>query len=113
MKIGDKVICVNPIGELIKDKEYIIDEIHKCSRCNRLMLGVGIILDKMRFDGNRCNCNMDYDCDQDHYMAYRFRKPITDHTYTSEVTKELANKPLIKEGIEEIKEKETAHFKAL
>ncbi len=34
------------------------------------------------------------------------RKLITDHTFTNELTEELANKPLIKEGLEKVKEKE-------
>ncbi len=40
--VGQKVVCVKPIGDLIKDKIYTISHITKCL-CGKICVGVGLV----------------------------------------------------------------------
>jgi hypothetical protein len=44
MKAGNKVVCIDPVGDLIKGKIYIIRDLKECLKCNALELDVGICL---------------------------------------------------------------------
>ena len=94
MKKGDRVVCldasngyVDGFKGLVKGKIYKITCTLPSTEYNPMNVGVNGI------DGT--------------WHCTRFRKVITDHTFTNELTEELANKPLIKEGLEKVKEKQT------
>lgn len=100
MKIGDKVICIKSPATgyaTKKGKHYTIQNIITN------IFGEVVLMFIEADNGH------EYKTDDYNYWGHnidRFRKLITDHSLTSEITRELANKPLIKEGIERIEVKE-------
>ena len=96
MKVGDKVICIKKdswrvrnTGALSKGPAYkeelIVDNINECGEGDLMFYKWGVFAS---------------------FNKKWFKKPDTLHTFNSELTKELANIPLIEERVEKIKERE-------
>lgn len=84
MKIGDKVVCID--DKDINDNSLKEGKIYTITKIYNIFNQVVV---ELKF----------YDSP---YLIDRFRKLITDHTFSNSTTKELAGKPLIKERIEKI-----------
>lgn len=93
-KVGDRVICIDSSGRVPKGlrrgKEYCIRDLTTSPCCNVLLLDIG--MDENCFI--KCSsCGHIYDANIIWFRSSRFRKiePRTEkHTFTNEVTKELA-----------------------
>jgi hypothetical protein len=97
MKVGDKVVC-------IKKGNWTVEKEGKGHSTVPVFNDI-VTISKIMYD----NYLEFYEHGEFNLFAgYMFRKIIKDHTFTNELTNKLANKPLIKEGLEIIKEKELA-----
>lgn len=112
MKVGDKVICVDDknfrtqggikgvlevefLQPVVQGKEYIIRKLTNEGRgiCVEGVVGGYVFLigeEKIEIG----------------FASRRFRKQATHPNFKSEISKKLANTPLIEEKVEKIKEKE-------
>lgn len=110
INVGDKVVCIKSSSftlqrdarniNLIKGKIYPVLEIVNLN-CGCTIIDVGLI-----GSGNKAVCKHSITHTMKkvgiHYAdIIRFRK-VEPHTFTNEVTKELANKEVIEERIKEL-----------
>lgn len=100
MKVGDKVVCItsHSRGQTIKGKQYVVNNIKECV-CGRVALDVGIKLPYEYYNSSCFVCGHTIATSASWQGAHRFRK-IEYKGFTNALTKELANKHLVKEGVE-------------
>lgn len=103
MKTGDKVICIKSHSQrvVVKGDEYYVCGILRCPYCNMLWISVGIKSPRPFIECGECSNISSSGCDW-MFSSLLFRK-IEPHKFKNSVTKKLANKPLVKETIEEEK----------
>ena len=88
-KIGQKVVCVNAVGELIKGKTYIVDQLHECSGCGIPEISVGLILKPPYFNWcGKCGHREVETGDIKWHRSDRFR-PINHDTCHDEILEEF------------------------
>ena len=88
MKVGQKVVCIKSAKSYYDSSKIIKDNIYTVYKIFEVSSGIGLVVEEREVHGG--------------WSIENFRPLITDHTFTNEVTKELANEPLIQEGIEEL-----------
>ena len=94
MKVGDKVIC-------IKKDQWV--NVETCIPCSGPVYKEELVIDNIGPDKGLVFYKYG------EYIQFNpkwFKRPDTKHTFTNDITKKLANIPLIEEKVEEIKEKE-------
>lgn len=107
MKIGDKVVCVDPIYRLVKNNTYVVNSISKCNKST--VIDVGLKTTNQLPSMCRCCSHEFSSSDTAFYDSSRFRK-AEPHNFRNELTSKLANKPLIKEGLEKVKEEDLCNI---
>jgi hypothetical protein len=87
MKVGDKVVCVNPTAPLVKGREYVVESVSGC-KCSEAVF-VGIQADPGYY-GTRCRkCDASINIDERRFFySDRFRKLESHSAYINEVSLE-------------------------
>jgi len=89
-KVGEKVVCINPIYNLIKNDIYEISKIQqcKCGIVNIELNGIKKQDIKGVYDNTICECGIIYyDC-PDYFKSTRFRK--LDYQFGHDICAELS-----------------------
>ena len=110
MKVGDKVICVNDEDQMrASSPGFVVEWRDSVSKGKEYKVrgrrnDGGIFLEDVV--GGIAVFAYDDSTHEVPFEPNRFRKVIRKKPFTNELTKKLANTPLIEEKVEEIKEKE-------
>ena len=84
-KVGEKVVCVEPIYNLIKGEIYTIETIKIC-KCGIVLLSISEDFRKNKVDGTRCSCGV-ISWGESLWYSNRFRK--LDHQFSEDVIAEI------------------------
>ncbi len=88
-KIGEKVVCVIPIYNLKKDRDYIIKSIYAC-KCGELLFDLNInkiAPNTIQVGTSRCVCGQSV-ASYDSFSARRFRK--LDYEFADNILAEIS-----------------------
>ena len=102
MKIGDKVICIKRYDPRKLAYREVCPKYKQELTIRAIHRGKGLLFEEITNKHNRYAGGYYGECS---FHIVNFRK-IEPHAFTNSTTEELANKPLTKEKVEKIKEKE-------
>lgn len=86
-KVGDKVVCINPIHNLKLNSDYQVKGILDFG-CGNILLDVGVA-NGSGSNAVRCRCGKDHPVG-DVYYSHRFRK--LDHDFAEKILAEIREK---------------------